>query len=100
MIKRIVKMTFQPEQVAVFLDIFETSKNRIRQFPGCQHVELLRWSDASNVFFTFSLWDNNAALEEYRQSELFRSTWSKTKVLFSEKPAAWSLELVSEPDEQ
>lgn len=100
MIKRIVKMTFQPDQVPVFLDIFETSKNLIRQFPGCQHVELLRLSVANNVFFTFSLWENEQALEAYRQSALFRTTWSKTKVLFADKPEAWSLELVSSPDVQ
>lgn len=100
MIKRIVKMTFQPDQVPVFLDIFETSKNLIRQFPGCQHVELLRLTEVNNVFFTFSLWENELALESYRQSDLFRTTWSKTKVLFTDKPVAWSLELVSTPDVQ
>jgi heme-degrading monooxygenase HmoA len=48
------------------------------------------------VFFTFSIWENEEALENYRQSELFRSTWSKTKVLFSDKPNAWTVDLISE----
>ena len=41
--------------------------------------------------FTISHWDSEAALELYRQSELFKFTWAKTKPLFEEKAQAWSL---------
>ncbi len=95
MIKRIVKLTFQEDKIGDFLAIFEKSKSEIRRFDGCQHVELLRAHSPGNVFFTFSIWENEETLETYRQSELFRSTWSQTKILFSEKPVAWSVDLVS-----
>lgn len=96
MIKRIVKLTFQEDKTADFEAIFEDSKSRIRGFEGCQHVELLRANPQGNIFFTFSIWKDEAALENYRHSELFQTTWSKTKVLFSDKPAAWTVDLISE----
>lgn len=97
MIKRIVKMTFQPASVPVFLaDVFEPSKSRIRAFPGCRHMELLQYTEQSCVLFTFSIWDSQEALDTYRHSELFRDTWAKTKALFAEKAEAWSVEVLDE----
>lgn len=96
MLKRMVKMTFQKDRIADFLAIFEESKNLIRNFPGCQHLELLHLDNHPEVMFTFSLWDGPEALEAYRQSELFRNTWSKTKVLFAGKPEAWSMRVAAE----
>lgn len=97
-IKRIVKMSFQPEQVSVFLeDVFEHSKARIRAFPGCISMELLRDTSRPNVLFTLSIWESEAALEAYRASELFQQTWAKTKVLFNDKPEAWSVSVADAP---
>lgn len=90
MIKRIVKMTFKPERVDDFLSVFAESGPRIRAFEGCAHVALLRCTDPDNVFFTYSFWESEAHLEKYRRSELFRDTWARTKVLFDDRPEAWS----------
>ena len=92
---RFVRMTFQPEKVAEFLVIFEASKAKIRAMPGCTHLELLRDLDQPNVFVTHSHWHNADALNAYRHSQLFIETWAKTKVLFAEKPLAFSVEQVS-----
>jgi quinol monooxygenase YgiN len=98
MIKRIVKLTFRASEIAAFEKIFEESKNKIKAREGCHHVELLQNADAPHIFFTFSIWENEAALDAYRHSELFISTWAKTKVLFSEKAAAWTVVLKNEAD--
>lgn len=85
-------MTFREEEVDTFLnEVFEHSKNRIRAFPGCRHMELLRDLNKPNVLFTLSFWDDEVALEAYRQSELFQTTWTKTKILFAAKAEAWSV---------
>jgi hypothetical protein len=98
MIKRIVKMTFKPESVDAFVsEVFEQSKSRIRAFPGCLHMELLRATATPNVLFTLSVWEDEAALNAYRQSALFKDTWTKTKALFSEKAEAWSVEVTDSP---
>lgn len=92
MIIRIVKMTFQPEKVNEFEQIFDSSKHLIRNMTGCRHLELLTDVNRSNVFFTYSFWDSETDLNNYRSSIVFKNVWSKTKVLFAEKPEAWSVE--------
>lgn len=94
MIQRIVKMTFQEEGIDNFLVIFDESHHKIRTFEGCQYLELLQDKQQPHIFFTYSHWESQVALEKYRQSELFQTTWAKTKVLFAAKPEAWSLQSV------
>lgn len=91
MIVRIVKMTFQQEKINDFRDIFQSEKEKIKAFEGCHHVELLNDIHLPNVFFTRSLWESEAHLENYRNSDFFKATWGKTKMLFAAKPEAWSL---------
>ncbi len=95
MIIRIVKMTFQEGRTKEFEAIFESGKQRIRSFEGCSHVELMRDANEPRRYFTYSYWRDEQALNAYRDSDFFKETWDKTKVLFSEKPEAWSLGRVS-----
>lgn len=88
---RIVKMTFKPELVPQFLELFEQNKSLIRGFPGCSRLELLREIDRPERFFTYSWWSSPDDLEAYRNSALFAGVWSRTKTLFAEKPDAWSV---------
>lgn len=98
MLIRIVEMHFRTDAREEFLEVFHQSKEKIRAFDGCEHLELLNEPNDPGHFFTYSYWKNEESLERYRQSELFQSTWSKTKILFDQKPRAWTLEqLVSLP---
>ncbi|MDW8289032.1 MAG: putative quinol monooxygenase, partial [Flammeovirgaceae bacterium] len=76
MLTRIVRMTFLPDKVEEFKAIFEASMEKIRNFEGCHGLEL--WQDKENpcVFITHSQWQDEYALEKYRQSSLFQSTWA------------------------
>ncbi len=98
MLIRIVRMTFQEEKISDFLAIFNASKHKIRQFEGCQHLELLQDLTQPNILMTYSFWKNEAALESYRQSTLFQTTWAATKVLFADKPVAFSSERLEKLD--
>lgn len=91
MLIRIVKMTFKPGEVNAFLDIFEATKAKIRDFEGCEHLELLEDIKDKHSFSTYSHWQNETALNAYRNSHLFDGVWARTKVLFAEKPIAFSL---------
>ena len=98
MITRIVRMEFQPAHADDFLDHFRGVAPRIRAFPGVLHLELHRDAAQPNVFYTFSIWDGENELENYRESELFKRAWSQAKAWFSDKPSAFSMrrELVLE----
>ena len=91
MLIRIVKMTFEPAQVEAFQILFDTYKDRIKGSEGCHRLKLLRDNSSPNIFFTYSEWDNEESLNKYRYSDLFKTVWSQTKVLFSAKAEAWSL---------
>jgi len=94
MIKRIVKLTFKESEIDTFVKIFNSKKKKIRAFEGCLHLELWRDVKAPNIFFTYSFWKSEDDLNAYRHSDLFQETWKKTKVLFSDKPHAWSVEMI------
>ena len=95
MIKRVVKMTFRTEEIEAFLTIFNQTKSYIRASEGCVHLELWRSATEPNILFTLSHWESEIFLEKYRQSDLFRRTWAKTKVLFADKPSAWTVEVIA-----
>jgi len=91
MIIRIVQMEFEEELVADFLNIFAASRERIRSFPGCTHLQLLQGEADPCVFFTYSHWQGEEDLDSYRNSDLFRGVWRNTRKLFRVAPKAWSL---------
>lgn len=91
MITRIVKMTIKSENIEGFKEIFYSSQKLIRAFEGCDRVDLFRDTNNENIFFTLSYWNTEEDLDSYRQSYLFKNTWSKVKPLFSQKAEAWSL---------
>lgn len=91
MVVRVVKMTFRPDEVERFLALFANWGPRIRAFPGCRHLELLRQADDPRVFFTYSHWDGPEDLEAYRASEVFAGVWPVVKTLFAEPAEAWTL---------
>lgn len=96
MLIRIVRMSFRPEEVPAFLENFEANKSSIRNFAGCQHLELWQDENQKNIFMTYSHWESEEALDQYRDSELFKTVWSFTKALFSEKPQAFSSKKLQE----
>lgn len=89
-------MSFNAAELDTFLNIFHESSPKIRAFEGCRYLSLHRDHHHHAVYFTVSRWDSQEHLDNYRHSDLFRSTWSKTRVLFAEKPSAYSLDQVVE----
>lgn len=91
MIIRFVKMTFSTGNTDAFEKIFAETRPTILQFEGCHQVELFTDTQNSDIYFTVSHWESEAALDLYRTSDFFKATWSKVKPLFREKAEAWSL---------
>ena len=94
MIIRIVKMIFREDEVEAFQKLFEERKSLIRNFEGCTHLELWQDKNQRTIFFTYSWWDSEEHLNNYRNSHFFDDTWALTKQKFAGKPEAWSVEQV------
>jgi heme-degrading monooxygenase HmoA len=87
--KRIVKMKFRKESVETFLNLFESVKFKISGLEDCHSLELVQAFD-EQTFFTISIWENEEALNAYRNSEMFKETWTVVKTLLEIKAEAWS----------
>lgn len=91
-IRRIVKLSFQPEKCADFEAKFHEIKEMIRQQEGCREVQMFRSKKEGNIYFTWSLWESENALNAYRDSPFFDGVWQEVKQWFSDRPEAWSTE--------
>ncbi len=91
MLIRIVKLSLEEKYIDLFLSNFNNQKKHIRNFSGCQFLELYQEKNSKNIFFTYSYWNDEDALNKYRNSKLFKGIWSVTKPMFNAKPEAWSV---------
>lgn len=87
-------MYFREEEVENFLNFFETVKYKIRAMPGCEELRLLRDLHNPSILSTYSIWNEEADLNFYRNSDLFKETWKTTKAMFEKPAEAWSLDEV------
>lgn len=92
MLVRIVKLSFHEEKIPAFLKNFELMKEKIRNAPGNRFLELYQDRNNKSIFFTYSYWETEEDLENYRNSELFYDIWTYTKQFFNDKPEAWSVD--------
>ena len=92
---RIVKMSFHEENIPKFMENFNLIKEKIRNSPGNRYLELYQDKNNPEIFFTYSFWETEEDLENYRKSALFDEVWTFTKKLFNDKPEAWSVDKVA-----
>jgi heme-degrading monooxygenase HmoA len=88
-------MSFAEENIPAFLENFELIKEKIRNAPGNRLLELYQDKNDKCIFFTYSYWETEEDLENYRKSELFNTVWAFTKKLFNDKPEAWSVDTIA-----
>lgn len=92
MLVRIVKLSFHEDKIPAFLENFELMKEKIRNSPGNRFLELYQDKNNKSIFFTYSYWETEEDLENYRKSALFDEIWTYTKQFFNDKPEAWSVD--------
>lgn len=96
MIIRIVRMHFTEAGAEEFLPLFDKHKTAIRNFSGCNNLQLLKDIDDRTKYTTLSYWKDLESLDNYRKSELFGQVWGTVKTLFAERSQAFSLEKLIE----
>ena len=93
MLVRIVKLTFNEESMDFFFQEFDKIKAHITNFKGCRGMRMLQDMNQKNIVMTYSHWDDENALNNYRNSQVFLRLWNKIKPHFKDKPQAWSHEI-------
>lgn len=88
MITRIVKLQIASDSCDEWEALFQKVKPLIESVPGCHQVILLKSSNG--IYFTYSQWDSEQALEDYRSSAFFGEVWPKIKALCNGPAQAWT----------
>lgn len=91
MIYRLVKLNFKLDTSNLFVDIFNEKYKQILSFPGCAQLEVWHDINDKNIVFTYSIWDSEEDLNNYRSSDFFNELWPTVKSLFKEKAEVWTL---------
>jgi len=91
-ITRIVKMTFRIEKSDDFENYFLTIKDQVVGQPGCYGVKLFKEKEETGIFFTYSHWDSENDLNNYRQTEIFGKIWPTVKRWFASKAEVWTVD--------
>lgn len=92
MITRIVQLEFQEDRIEEFLRFFEEIKHLVNNFDGCYGMKLLRDVNNPCIVMTYSKWDSQESLNNYRKSTTFGKVWPTIKPWFSNRPQAWSVQ--------
>ena len=94
MILRTVHMSFRPNMVDAFLELFAQHRESIASQPGYHSVQLIQSHDHPEQLSTVSVWDSQHDLDAYRKSVLFSQVWPATKSLFADPATAKSHRLL------
>ena len=86
---RIVKLSISSSKHLSFEQFFGENKKIILSFKGCKHVELLKSS--GDVYFTYSIWDDETSLNAYRNSIPFEKNLDQNKTFFFLKTRSMEL---------
>ena len=87
-------MTFKPEFISEFVEVESKIHHKIRNFKGCTNLYILNDINNPGIFFSYSYWNSELELNNYRKSIFFRNTWETVKKMFAEKPEAWSTKII------
>lgn len=90
MITRFVKLHFNEDFCNQFEKNFPYTKQKVESHKGCIEVKLFKAEN--NTYFTISKWERELDLNNYRESDFFKKTWSNFKANFSSKAFAWTTE--------
>ena len=90
MIARFVDLQIKPEHLDRAKVLLEEVAPKVRAMKGCNFLEILTDIHQIGHFTTYSYWDSEDDLNQYRDSETFKSFWDEIKPLFEQSARAWS----------
>jgi quinol monooxygenase YgiN len=90
MLIRVVQLDIQEDKTSLFLELYAGHQQTISQNKGCLQLQLLQEDANPNKVATLSHWESEKDLNAYRNSEFFKSLWTKVKPLFASPAKAYS----------
>lgn len=96
MVIRIVKLTMREADAEKFKNYFPSVSKIIRSQEGCNSLQA--WQDIHhpNIFFTYSIWNSEDDLNNYRDSAFFLEFWRTVKPWFDAKAEVWTFDKIED----
>lgn len=85
-------MEINDHDVDKFKSMIQSIQDKIKAFDGCYSVNILCDKNQKNRFFSYSTWESEEDLNNYRKSEFFTEIWSDVKKMFIKDAQAWTVE--------
>jgi|SRR5690554_411182 len=92
MIIRIVELNIQRDELVKAGSLLEEVSSKVRSMNGCSHLHILEDMHQAGHITTYSHWESEQHLNDYRKSVIFRNFWGAIKPLFASPARAWSSE--------
>lgn len=92
MILRIVKIKIDEVKIDTFKLFMKNLRNEKLRLKGCLHFDYFHEKKNKNIYYTYTIWENEKHLNQYKKSELFKKVISTLNSLSIEEPRAWTIE--------
>lgn len=94
MILRVVKMKVESKKIEAFELFMNNLHDEKLKIPGCLHFDFFHEKRNINVYYTYTIWENEKYFKQYKKLDLFKEVVSTLKSLCLEEPQAWTIENV------
>lgn len=94
MILRVVKLKVESKKIEAFNLFMNNLHDEKLKLPGCLHFDYFHEKKNLNVYYIYTIWENEKFFRQYKKSELFKEVATTLKCFCSEEPQAWTIENV------
>lgn len=94
MILRVVKMNVDEEKRDAFELFMKNLREEKLKLAGCLHFDYFHEKNNKNIFYSYTIWESEKYLKQYKKTDLFIEVVSTLKKLCTEEPKAWTIENV------
>lgn len=94
MILRVVKMKVESKKIEAFELFMNNLHDEKLKLSGCLHFDFFHEKENNNIYYAYTIWENEKYFKQYKKSDLFKEVVTTLKSLCIEEPKAWTIENV------
>lgn len=84
---------------ALFKQTLKDYQKALKEQKGCMHLDMFSDKKEKDIFYSYTIWDNDTNLKKYRKSALYKELSGKILPLCDKEPKAWTVdEAFEKPD--
>ncbi|OFX61669.1 MAG: hypothetical protein A2046_04560 [Bacteroidetes bacterium GWA2_30_7] len=92
MIVRIVKMQVNESNKVLFKQTLKDYQPLLKKQKGCMQIDMLNDKKIKDIYYSYTIWDNEENLKKYKNSDFYKELSSKVLPLCEKEPQAWTVD--------